>query len=271
MLNDRNLIYLSGGRLIERFPFISQQLNPDAPYHDASQAIALDRVAQLESIVAILRNQLLTTDDLFKKALLSKKTLEGANCDLLTVVDKLKIELTHSESRRKLTEEHNGRLDADNDALKNRLLEKETEVSSLRLTLAKIVRSTGYELSENELALLRGKTIASDFIKNVSLHNSQMPQMLIQYFSYPLPEVDQRHLLGWLLQVAEEQCRLLLGAFLAPGKCFQCPVRPLVARRARTPFPFAICASFSLTDTASPSESPPPPEAASCEQWPVFS
>jgi len=117
--------------------------------------------------VSILRNQLLNTEDLFKKALLSKKTLEGANCDLLTVVDKMKLDLNHSEGRRKLIEEHNARLEIDIDSLKTRLLEKETEISSLRLTLAKIVRSTGYVLSDNELALLRGKTIASDFIKNV--------------------------------------------------------------------------------------------------------
>lgn len=105
---------------------------------------------------------------MFKKALLSKKALEGANCDLLSVVDKLKLDLTHSEGRRKLIEEHNVRLEVDIESIKTRLLEKETEVSSLRLTMAKIVRSTGYVLSDNELALLRGKTIASDFIKNVS-------------------------------------------------------------------------------------------------------
>lgn len=117
----------------------------------------------------ILRNQQLNTEDLFKKALLSKKALEGANCDLLTVVDKLKLDLTHSDGRRKLIEEHNVRIEADIESLKNRLLEKETEISSLRLTLAKIVRTTGYVLSDNELALLRGKAIASDyFIKNVS-------------------------------------------------------------------------------------------------------
>lgn len=128
----------------------------------------MERCAQLESIVAILRNQLLTTEDLFKKALLSKKTLEGANCDLLTIVDKLKLDLTHSEGKRKLVEDHNTRIEADIETIKTRLLEKETEISSLRLTLAKIVRSTGYVLSDNELALLRGKTIASDFIKDVS-------------------------------------------------------------------------------------------------------
>ncbi|KAI2798900.1 interacting protein, binding protein [Blomia tropicalis] len=134
-------------------------------YHEHATS-TMERCAQLESIVAILRNQLLTTEDLFKKALLSKKTLEGANCDLLTIVDKLKLDLTHSEGKRKLVEDHNTRIEADIETIKTRLLEKETEISSLRLTLAKIVRSTGYVLSDNELALLRGKTIASDFIKD---------------------------------------------------------------------------------------------------------
>ena len=125
-------------------------------------------MAQLESIVAILRSQLLQTNDILNKSMLSKKALEGANFDLLTVVEKLKLDLTHSESKRKLTDEHIGTLEADLDELRKRLLEKETEAASLRLTMAKIIRSTNYVLSENELALLRGKTIASDFIKNVN-------------------------------------------------------------------------------------------------------
>ena len=138
-------------------------LGNDPRYPDSQN----DKLMQLESMATILRNQLLTTEDLFKKALLSKKALESANCDLLIVVDKLKFDLTHSENRRKLFEDHNVRMEADLELLKNRMLEKETEISSLRLTMAKIVRATGYMLSENELALLRGKTIASDFIKNV--------------------------------------------------------------------------------------------------------
>src|SRR5690606_25926252 len=117
-----------------------------------------EKIIQLESIVDILRSQLLNTEDLFKKALISKKNLENSNCDLLTVIDKLKLELAHSNNRQKLLEEQNHKLKAEVDTLKNCLLEKETEVSSLRLTMAKIVRSTGYVLSENELALLRGKT-----------------------------------------------------------------------------------------------------------------
>lgn len=118
-------------------------------------------------MVSMLRSQLFTLDDRYKKTVLSMKTLENANCDLLTVVEKLKMELTHSESCQKFIKEHNLKLESDIESYKNRFLEKETEVSSLRLTMAKIVRSTGYVLSDNELALLKGKTIASDFIKNV--------------------------------------------------------------------------------------------------------
>lgn len=116
----------------------------------------------------ILRNQLLNTEELFRKALLSKKTLETANQSLLGVVDKLKLELQHSDARRKLLDDHRAKVELEHEQLKTRLLEKETEISSLRLTLAKVARATGYTLSANELELLRGNTIASDFIKNVS-------------------------------------------------------------------------------------------------------
>lgn len=127
-----------------------------------------EKIIQLESVVNILRNQLLNTEDLFKKALLSKKTLENANCDLITIVDKLKLDILHLEGNQKNLKEQNLKLEDELETIKTRLLEKETEISSLRLTMAKIVRATGHVMSENELALLRGKTIASDYIKNVS-------------------------------------------------------------------------------------------------------
>lgn len=127
-----------------------------------------EKIIQLESVVNILRNQLLNTEELFKKALLSKKTLENANCDLITIVDKLKLDILHLESTQKSLKEQNIKLEDELETIKTRLLEKDTEISSLRLTMAKIVRATGHVMSENELALLRGKTIASDYIKNVS-------------------------------------------------------------------------------------------------------
>lgn len=128
----------------------------------------MEKIIQLESMINILRNQLFNTEDLFKKALISKKSLENANCDLLTIVDKLKLDLIHFESQQKILKEQNLKIENEFEQLKTRLLEKDTEISSLRLTMAKIVRTTGYVLSDNELSLLRGKTIASDYIKNVS-------------------------------------------------------------------------------------------------------
>ncbi|KPM03863.1 liprin-beta-1-like protein [Sarcoptes scabiei] len=59
------------------------------------------------------------------------------------------------ETQQKLLKEQNLKLDEELGAVRTRLLEKETEISSLRLTMAKIVRATGYVLSGNELALLR--------------------------------------------------------------------------------------------------------------------
>ncbi|XP_075585945.1 uncharacterized protein LOC124492533 isoform X3 [Dermatophagoides farinae] len=128
--------------------------------------VKMEKIIQLESMVNILRNQLLNTEELFKKALISKKTMENANCDLLSIVDKLKLDLIHFESQQKILKEQNIKIENEFEQLKTRLLEKDTEISSLRLTMAKIVRATGYILSGNELALLRGKTIASDYIKN---------------------------------------------------------------------------------------------------------
>ncbi|OTF82305.1 hypothetical protein BLA29_004047 [Euroglyphus maynei] len=126
----------------------------------------MEKIIQLESMVNILRNQLLNTEELFKKSLITRKTLENANCDLLTIVDKLKIDLIHFESQQKILKEQNLKIEDELEQIKTRLLEKDTEISSLRLTMAKIVRATGYALSDNELALLQGKSIASDFIKN---------------------------------------------------------------------------------------------------------
>lgn len=136
--------------------------------------VKMEKIIQLESMVNILRNQLLNTEELFKKALISKKTMENANCDLLSIVDKLKLDLIHFESQQKILKEQNIKIENEFEQLKTRLLEKDTEISSLRLTMAKIVRATGYILSGNELALLRGKTIASDYIKNVSTTSNNL-------------------------------------------------------------------------------------------------
>ena len=145
---------------------VKQQPNDEQQYQHLNGK--MEKIIQLESMINILRNQLFNTEDLFKKALISKKSLENANCDLLTIVDKLKLDLIHFESQQKILKEQNLKIENEFEQLKTRLLEKDTEISSLRLTMAKIVRTTGYVLSDNELSLLRGKTIASDYIKNVS-------------------------------------------------------------------------------------------------------
>lgn len=146
---------------------------------------------QLELMVTILRNQLISAEDQIKKLSIANRTIESTNGNLMTIVDKLKLELTHSETLRKLNEEHTAKLEADLETYKKWLLEKETEVSSLRLTMAKIVRATGHVISPNELALLQGRTYLSDFMKNVSLQ-----MVMIRNNLEPLQRMNGREALG---------------------------------------------------------------------------
>ncbi|XP_027194482.2 uncharacterized protein LOC113789182 isoform X1 [Dermatophagoides pteronyssinus] len=171
-VNNNNLFYSSMEKSSSddhQQQHVKQQPNDEQQYQHLNGK--MEKIIQLESMINILRNQLFNTEDLFKKALISKKSLENANCDLLTIVDKLKLDLIHFESQQKILKEQNLKIENEFEQLKTRLLEKDTEISSLRLTMAKIVRTTGYVLSDNELSLLRGKTIASDYIKNKMKEN----------------------------------------------------------------------------------------------------
>jgi chromosome segregation ATPase len=127
-----------------------------------------DKIAQLESLLGNTKSQLVATEDLFQQSLLAKTTLENTKFDLLSEVSKLRLELTSCEQSRIMTEDKCRRLENELSVIRSTLLEKETEISALRLTLAKMARTTGYLLTDNELSLLRGKTFSSDYAKNVS-------------------------------------------------------------------------------------------------------
>jgi chromosome segregation ATPase len=128
-----------------------------------------DKIAQLESLLGNTKSQLVATEDLFQQSLLAKTTLENTKFDLLSEVSKLRLELTSCEQSRIMTEDKCRKLENELSVIRSTLLEKETEISALRLTLAKMARTTGYLLTDNELSLLRGKTFSSDYAKTVSL------------------------------------------------------------------------------------------------------
>jgi chromosome segregation ATPase len=148
-----------------------------------------DKIAQLESLLGNTKSQLVATEDLFQQSLLAKTTLENTKFDLLSEVSKLRLELTSCEQMRIMTEDKCRKLENELSVIRSTLLEKETEISALRLTLAKMARTTGYLLTDNELSLLRGKTFSSDYAKIVSLNTYSV--LIDNYFSikyFPIEE-----------------------------------------------------------------------------------
>ena len=127
-----------------------------------------DKINSLEDILDSLKSQLISSDDRFQQSLLTKSSLENTNLDLLSEMSKLRLDLNQSEHSRINAEDKMRKLDNDLSDTRKALLEKETEISALRLTLAKIARTTGYLLTDNELSLLKGKPFGSEF-RSVSI------------------------------------------------------------------------------------------------------
>lgn len=127
-----------------------------------------DKIASLEDILDSVKSQLIAADDRFQQSLLSKSSLENTNLDLLSEMSKLRLDLTQSEHSRINAEDRTRKLENELSVIKSTLLEKETEISALRLTLAKMARTTGYLLTDNELSLLRGKPFSSEITRTVS-------------------------------------------------------------------------------------------------------
>lgn len=87
-------------------------------------------------------------------------------------MSELRVKLASVDHCKQFSEEKWRQMESELIALKTRIIEKETEIITLRLTLAKIVVSTGHQLSENELHLLKGMSYSSDLlIKKVSIHS----------------------------------------------------------------------------------------------------
>ena len=121
-----------------------------------------DKIASLEDMLDSVKSQLLSADDRFQQSLLTKSSLENTNLDLLSEMSKLRLDLSQSEHMRITAEDKTRKLENELSVIRSTLLEKETEISALRLTLAKMARTTGYLLTDNELSLLRGKPFSND-------------------------------------------------------------------------------------------------------------
>ncbi|XP_054154536.1 liprin-beta-2-like isoform X3 [Oppia nitens] len=125
-----------------------------------------DKIAEMEEILENSKSQLMATEDMYQQSMLTKSSLEGTKLDLLSEVTKLRLELSQSEHLRVTVEDRARKLDNELSVIRSTLLERETEISALRLTLAKMARTTGYLLTDHELSLLRGKSYTNDFVRN---------------------------------------------------------------------------------------------------------
>ncbi|CAG2121543.1 unnamed protein product, partial [Medioppia subpectinata] len=125
-----------------------------------------DKIGQMEELLDNTKSQLMATEDMFQQSLFNKSSLESAKLDLLSDVSKLRIELSDCQHSRITAEDRARKLDNELSVITSTLLERETEISALRLTLAKMARTTGYLLTDNELSLLRGKSFAAEYTRN---------------------------------------------------------------------------------------------------------
>ena len=127
-----------------------------------------DKIESLEDMLDSMKSQLIGADDRLQQSLQTKSTLENTNLDLMSEMSKLKIDLDQSDHSKINAENKARKLENELSVIRTTLLERETEISALRLTLAKMARTTGYLLNDGELSLLRGKSFVNDF-RNVSL------------------------------------------------------------------------------------------------------
>ncbi|RWS30641.1 liprin-beta-1-like isoform X3 [Leptotrombidium deliense] len=119
-----------------------------------------EKILQLESAVSDLKSQLNISERLLEDSLRSRSLLENQTLHLKNEISKLKhIVGIHTNEADKQT---NNGSDAKVAFLKMTLLEKETEIGTLRLALAKLIQNTGYPLTSRDICLLRGKSQSSE-------------------------------------------------------------------------------------------------------------
>lgn len=126
-----------------------------------------NKITHLESMLATTKSQLTATEQLFQQAVMTRSSLENTKFDLLSELSKLRVEMSTAEQAKVGSDEKLRKAETEITLMKTIILEKETEISALRLQLAKIARTTGYALSDNELALLRSKTDYASLSRNV--------------------------------------------------------------------------------------------------------
>ena len=128
-----------------------------------------NKISHLESILSATKAQLNSTEHLFQETLQMRSKLESTKFDLISELSKLKIEITAVQQAKLLSDERSKKSENDIMTMKALVLEKETEVSALRLSLARLARTTGYNLTDQELGLIKANK--NSFNAVVSLLN----------------------------------------------------------------------------------------------------
>lgn len=128
-----------------------------------------NKISHLESILSATKAQLNSTEHLFQETLQTRSKLESTKFDLISELSKLKIEMTAVQQAKLLSDERSKKSENDIMMMKALVLEKETEVSALRLSLARLARTTGYNLTDQELGLIKANK--NSFNAVVSLLN----------------------------------------------------------------------------------------------------
>ena len=128
-----------------------------------------NKISHLESILSATKAQLNSTEHLFQETLQMRSKLESTKFDLVSELSKLKIEITAVQQAKLLSDERSKKSENDIMTMKALVLEKETEVSALRLSLARLARTTGYNLTDQELGLIKANK--NSFNAVVSLLN----------------------------------------------------------------------------------------------------
>lgn len=128
-----------------------------------------NKISHLESILSATKAQLNSTEHLFQETLQIRSKLESTKFDLVSELSKLKIEITAVQQAKLLSDERSKKSENDIMTMKALVLEKETEVSALRLSLARLARTTGYNLTDQELGLIKANK--NSFNAVVSLLN----------------------------------------------------------------------------------------------------
>ncbi|RWS13833.1 liprin-beta-1-like isoform X2 [Dinothrombium tinctorium] len=118
-----------------------------------------EKIMDLENAIDDLKSQLNVSEKLLEETLQIRSNLENVNSRLRAENAKLRnlFGLKNNENAKK-----DESLEEKVANLKMTLLERETEIGTLRLALARWIQTTGYPLTDRDLMLLKGRSVSSE-------------------------------------------------------------------------------------------------------------